>query len=83
MKALNWHNLEKVSKNLSCQLIVVTVKFLDSTFFHLLNKSGTAIVFNLVVLKLKFLQRRALFHQNTNEFCPDIRNMVICQNDCL
>jgi hypothetical protein len=65
MKTLDWNNLKKIGKNLSCQLIIVTIKLLDAPFFHLLNESSSSFVFNLVVLKLEFLQRRALFHQDT------------------
>jgi len=70
VKTLYRYNLEKVGKNLSCQLIVVTIKFLDTPFFHLLNESSTAFIFNLVVLKLELLQRRALFHKDTYKFSP-------------
>ena len=83
MKALNRNNLEQVCQYLSCQLIIVTIKFLDASFLHLLNKSNSTFVFDFIILKLQLLQCCTFFHQDANQFSPYVSNMVISQYDSL
>lgn len=62
------------------ELIVVTVKFRHLSLFDLSDKGLTTCVVDFVVLKLKFLQRRAGFHNFADKFCAIRRDLIVSED---
>lgn len=63
MQSLDWGHLQKVGKDLTSELIVITVQLLDLAFLNLGDEGLSTRIVNIIVLELKLLQCVALGHQ--------------------
>ncbi len=80
VQALDRHNLQQVCQHLPCKMIIVAVKLLDASLLHLPDQCEAPFVFDLIVLKLKLLQRRALVHKHADLARACIGDFVVCKN---